>query len=176
MAPAVTCLDAVQWDDVTEPAQIAVGKVVSFQTSTCWPNRPTTGVTVHRVIAIRAGVAGPEYLTQGDANPEPDCWVPYASIERVQVGVIKNRYPENAQLHTAMMRARDAYFQAQVGYLDYIEGQCGHRNPTRCTLTGANYDTAKRLWERTERTKTAAECWRNKALGSQYPGHIPDIC
>jgi signal peptidase len=50
------------------PEEVAVGDVITFQLVSGRPE-----VATHRVIAITASPEGtPEFVTQGDANPEPD--------------------------------------------------------------------------------------------------------
>jgi signal peptidase len=50
-------------------SQLHVGDVVSFV-------RPGVegGLVTHRIVKIEQGPHGPQFQTQGDANPEPDSW------------------------------------------------------------------------------------------------------
>ena len=178
MAPALTSLDRVAKHGVTSPAQIAIGDVVSFETRACWLDGLGLDYALHRVIAIREGESGTEYLTQGDANPEPDCWMPFSAIREVVVGVRKNVYPANKPLFDAMQLVRNAAIQASAAYLDDTEAVCGHRDPAKCAPPlGAARDKGMRLWERAEATRVDHECWMQKARLSEYPGHIPqDVC
>ena len=180
MTPALTCLDQAAVRTVTEPAQIAVGDVVTFKSHACWDYRFGVGVSEyvrHRVVAVRAGTDAPEYLTQGDANPEPDCWVPFGAVHWVVVDVRKNVYPANKPLFDAVQLVLTAYNEAERAYLDHTEAICGHRDPANCAPPhGADRDHGERLWERTERLKADLECWFTKARRSEYPGHIPATC
>ena len=176
MEPTITCLDARIEQEVRTPSDVETGDVIAFRTAACWPGRDATGFINHRVIETREGPDGPEYLTQGDANPKPDCWIPFDAIVGKVVDVQRNVYPENAALREAVNIVTGAALAAQRDYLDHIEVICGHRDPDACTATGADYDKGVRLWERTERTKADLDCWLTKARNSEYPGHIPADC
>lgn len=177
MEPTLSCLDG-RWERaVRSPEDVAVGSIVAFPTATCWPReRHAPGMTQHRVIAIREGSDGPEYLTQGDSNPEPDCWMPLGAIKTVVVRIAHDLHPENAPLRQAVNLVAAAALEARAEYLDFIEAQCGHRDPTRCSLGGRDYDTAIWLMERANRTKADHDCWQAKAIHAEYPGHIPKGC
>ena len=154
-----------------------MGDVVTFEERACWQGPFQSPYTRHRVVAIRAGSDGTEYLTEGDANPEPDCWVPFDAIRKVIVDVRKNVYPANKPLLDAVQLILAAYDESGREYLDHTEVICGTRDPVQCAPPpGAARDKGLRLWEQTERLKADFECWTSKAIRSEYPGHIPDGC
>ena len=177
MAPALTCLDQVAVRTPTAEEQITVGDVVSFPMRVCIPFTAPRHIE-HRVVAVRAGEDGTEYLTKGDANLEPDCWVPFHLIKHVVVDVRKDVFPANGPLYVAVRVVWAAHREAMVAYLDDVEALCGHRDPALCSPPASPaYDEMVRKWQRAEATHADLECWVQKAQLSQYPGHIPrDVC
>ena len=176
MEPAITCLDqrVERWAPL--PDDVAVGSVVSFASTTCWPDDPAAATTSHRVIEVRGSGERTEYLTQGDANPDPDCWLSHDAIKTVTVDVRRNVYRENTELRDAVNAARTAYDTAKADYLVFIEVECGVTDPTACALSGDAYDEGRRLYEHKEATKVQFECWFASAKRMERPGHIPERC
>lgn len=63
-----------------EPAQVAEGDIITFETPQSAGVLEGT-LTTHRVVAVEAGAAGPAFRTQGDANNAEDTWVvPAATV------------------------------------------------------------------------------------------------
>lgn len=180
MEPAITCLDALVKQRIKAPEDVDVGDVVSFPSNECWPGRyqsdTMSGYTSHRIVAVRAGEDGPEYLTQGDNNLEPDCWLPFEFLHTKVVEVRRGLYPANAALRNAVNLMAEAARTAIDEYLDHIEAACGHRGPDPCPLKGAAYDTADYLFNRADQLAADHDCWVTKAVLSEYPGHIPASC
>ena len=154
-----------------------MGDVVSFEDRVCRPPTPGFPYTKHRIIAVRTGEAGPEYLTKGDNSLRLDCWIPLEAIRQVVVDVRKNVYPGNKPLFDAVQLILTALNEAGREYLDHTEAICGSRDPAPCAPPqGAARDKGIRLWELTEQLGADYECWASKARRSEYPGHIPDGC
>ena len=115
MEPAITCLDTVTWNYNFTPDDLVVGATVRVPNRACdLAAEPST--FAHRVIDIRTVAGQPEYLTKGDANPEPDCWVPFHRINAYIIDIEKNVRPENAELRDHVNQARRDFDHASLIY------------------------------------------------------------
>lgn len=176
MEPEITCLDQFIEKRVTTLADIDIGSVVGFRDTACWPDHDAAWMTSHRVIEMRETAQGMEYLTQGDANLDADCWIPFKAVKTVGVDIRKGLYPENAELREAVNATRAEYYAALHVYMAYLEAQCGTTDPAACALAGDAYDEGIRLYEAKESTKATFDCWLDSASRMERPGHIPFRC
>ncbi len=204
MEPKITCLDTATWLDDPGPAEIVVGATIAFPGTTCWPDEDDYDI-VHRVIDIDVREGQNHYLTKGDANREPDCWVPHADVQSYIIELHKNTVPENAKLRNYVndsrralsralkdLEAADASYEATLQHYLDLRARLGCPNDREqtCYASGAAYTQLLSAWRqlRSETTKynnalavykealRYHTCWLNSARRSTAPGLILTIC
>ena len=204
MEPKVTCLDTATWLSSFGPNDIVVGATISFSNTACEPDG-SRQMLAHRVIEIRTVAGQQEYLAKGDANSEPDCWLPHSAVNAYITAIHKNTTPENEELRNKVNSWRHAYdaafqtadtahenyeplytaYQAlrtQHGCPQDITKTCYAKEPAYSELSRA-YIKARDAYRAFNtalsaygRAKHYYTCWLNTAQRSQYPGHILYLC
>ena len=191
MEPAITCLDTATWNTSIQQTDVVVGATISFASTACWPYEHADNRHAHRVIAIRTVDGRPEYLTKGDANHEPDCWVPLSTVDGYIIAIQKDVVPENAELRNHVNDAfaqydtaldayetmRELYVRLRVRYgcSDDLNINCNPGGNALQQLVPA-FNQADHAYRVLEEATRYYNCWYNTAQRSLYPGHIPSPC
>ncbi len=116
MEPKITCLDTAT--ALLNPSQdeIEIGATIAFSANSCWPDDGDYHLA-HRVIDIEIRDGQNHYLTKGDAEPEPDCWVPHLAVDGYIIAIHKNSAPHNAGMRDTVNSAR-ADYEAAIEVLE----------------------------------------------------------
>ena len=193
MEPVITCLDGAEWRSHFDPADIVVGTTIAFPEASCWPEdrAGSDSYIAHRVTEMEVRNGEMHFWPKGDNNEEADgCWIAASEVWGFIVAIHRNVFPENAALRegvnsskAAMRSTRTAYRNARASYEALRVRFCGNRTWDNCPLPDHQYNEAIAAWRIVKRAQDnyrAAldeyRCWRQNALDSEEPGHIPNLC
>ena len=171
MEPAISCEDEATWLRAFDPSAITVGTIISYGPP-CWGG---DGRAAHRVLTMEVRDGIRYYWPKGDANREPDgCWVPVTNVDSYLIELHPAGRPANALLREAVNAARAEHYRTLDAYYGLRDLHC-ERQET-CRVPGPIYDELSGLRVAGEAAYAVYQCWRENALQSEYPGHIPNEC
>ena len=174
MEPKITCLDEATFLDNPRPEEITVGTVIDFASNHCWEDASDDALTAHRVINIKAENGVYHYLPRGDANEEPDCWVPFDRINGYIIEIHKDVRPENAGLRQKVNEAEEKFDEAEAVYYELRDKHCPSR-PLVCTLPSPDYERLVALRERRNKAWEYYDCWHESARNAIYQKGTPPL-